>query len=97
MIDEKVLGRIKDRVRRTIARQDNPYRRNRDMVTDLDAPPQAATVAALLDAKAAAAFLGVRVETLAQWRWRGDGPPFHRAGRAIRYRRDELDRWLKDA
>lgn len=45
----------------------------------------------LLDAREAAAFIGVNPGTLAKWRCqRSDGPAFVRAGRAIRYHPADL-------
>ncbi|GAB1515654.1 helix-turn-helix domain-containing protein [Actinophytocola sp. KF-1] len=32
-----------------------------------------------------AAFLGVPVKTLYQWKWRGEGPPVRKIGRHLRY------------
>jgi predicted DNA-binding transcriptional regulator AlpA len=34
--------------------------------------------------------------TLESWRARGQGPPFIRVGRLVRYRVVELDRWLTE-
>jgi excisionase family DNA binding protein len=41
-----------------------------------------------------APLLGVKRTTLQQWRCRGEGPPFYRVGRAIRYRPAEVQAWL---
>lgn len=38
--------------------------------------------------------LRVPVDTLTDWRYRGKGPEYVRVGRAIRYRRSALTRWL---
>lgn len=44
----------------------------------------------------AAEFLGVSVQTLANWRCDGRGPDFYRAGtRKVLYHRDELRAWVK--
>jgi hypothetical protein len=43
-----------------------------------------------LDAKEAAALLGVSVKRLQGMRARGKGPPFVRVGRRVRYRRSDL-------
>ncbi len=40
--------------------------------------------------------IGVTSETLANWRWRGDGPPFCRVGRRVRYRLQDLAAWLDE-
>jgi hypothetical protein len=54
------------------------------------APAIAAPETAFLDTKAAAALLGVSPKTLEAWRARGAGPPYTRAGRLVRYRREDL-------
>jgi excisionase family DNA binding protein len=42
----------------------------------------------------AAKYLNTSTSTLAKLRLRGGGPTFCRIGRAIRYRRTDLDGWL---
>lgn len=42
----------------------------------------------------AAAVLSVPTATLAQWRYRGEGPSYSKVGSVVRYRRDSLDSWL---
>lgn len=46
----------------------------------------------------AAAFIGLAAATLESWRSRppraGAAPPFCKLGRAIRYRRSSLEKWL---
>ncbi|HET7020533.1 MAG TPA: helix-turn-helix domain-containing protein [Xanthobacteraceae bacterium] len=49
---------------------------------------------AILDARAAARFLGLAVATLAKMRCMGGGPPFVKAGRRVLYRRSDLVEWL---
>ena len=45
----------------------------------------------LLDEKEAAAILGMAVQTLRNWRWRGKGPRVHKVGaRLVRYHRADL-------
>lgn len=44
----------------------------------------------------AADFVSVKVQTLAAWRMLGRGPAFIRLGRAIRYRRADLERYLEE-
>ena len=48
----------------------------------------------LLDPKSVATFLSVSVATLADWRCRGGGPRFTRAGHLVRYRMSALNEWL---
>jgi predicted DNA-binding transcriptional regulator AlpA len=50
----------------------------------------------LLDESEAAATLNVAVQTLRNWRWRGEGPRFVKLGkRAVRYRRGDLDAFVE--
>jgi len=45
----------------------------------------------LVDEKEAAAILGAHVQTLRNWRWRGEGPRFRKIGlRLVRYHRADL-------
>ena len=45
----------------------------------------------------AAEYLGFAPNTLRQWRVEGIGPRYAKpAGKAIRYRKDDLDAWLAD-
>ena len=41
----------------------------------------------------AAQILGLQPSTLEKWRVTGDGPVFHRFGRAVRYSELELQEW----
>lgn len=47
-----------------------------------------------LTADDVAELIKVRKQTLAVWRIKGQGPTFIKAGRAVRYRRSDVDRWL---
>jgi len=48
-----------------------------------------------LSPEEAAVYIGIRPQTLANWRSTGRYKvPFVRAGRLIRYRRADLDSWL---
>jgi excisionase family DNA binding protein len=50
-----------------------------------------------LRAVEAAQYLRVSRSTLAKWRMRGEGPPFHRCGpRIVHYYKEEIDAWLLD-
>ena len=51
--------------------------------------------AALLTEKQAARLLSISNRTLQAWRGRRAGPPFVRAGRAIRYQRAALVDWMR--
>lgn len=43
-----------------------------------------------------AAYYGVTVETLANWRYLGRGPKYTKAGGRVRYRWDDVEEWLGD-
>jgi predicted DNA-binding transcriptional regulator AlpA len=46
----------------------------------------------------AAAYLGISPSTIAKWRMRGAGPPFHRCGpRIVLYFIDDLEAWLQQS
>ncbi len=49
----------------------------------------------LLEPNEAAAFLKVSLSWLAKARMRGDGPPYIRIGRSIRYTEAALLQWMK--
>jgi excisionase family DNA binding protein len=49
---------------------------------------------ALLGEVQAAKLLNLSTRTLQAWRIKGCGPAFVRAGRAIRYRKKDLDGWV---
>ncbi len=48
----------------------------------------------LFDTEAVATYVGLSPVTLRKWRMTGAGPRFVRIGRAIRYRKAELDAFL---
>ena len=48
----------------------------------------------LQDEKATADLIGLKPTTLAKWRIRGEGPPFHLVGRSVRYDRADIEAWL---
>jgi predicted DNA-binding transcriptional regulator AlpA len=50
---------------------------------------------ALLIEDEAANLIRISVRTLQAWRLKSAGPPFVRAGRAIRYRRGDINAWIK--
>lgn len=46
-----------------------------------------------MDTANAAAYIGCRIHTLAQWRHERKGPPYVKCGR-IYYYKDEVDKWF---
>lgn len=50
----------------------------------------------LLTGKELASRLGVKATTVEQWRFYRKGPAYVRVGRAIRYRMEDVEEWLKN-
>lgn len=42
----------------------------------------------------ASQLLGLRPQTLRNWRIARKGPPYHKFGRAVRYRVEDLEKWF---
>jgi excisionase family DNA binding protein len=40
-------------------------------------------------------MLGIPVQTLYRWRYKGDGPAGYRVGRHVRYRKEAVEAWLE--
>lgn len=50
----------------------------------------------MLNREGAAAYIGVRPQTLAVWALTGRySLPMHKIGRCVRYKRSDLDKWLE--
>ena len=62
--------------------------------TNAPATTEAARRGPLASPQEVAAYLGVPVKTLYQWKYRGIGPSVHKVGRHLRYRWREVDAWL---
>jgi excisionase family DNA binding protein len=54
-----------------------------------------ATIERLLKPKEAAELLRVSLSWLAKARMRGDGPPFIKVGRSVRYSEAALNQWMR--
>jgi len=50
----------------------------------------------LLTTKKAAEYLGMEPGTLENWRYRSEGPPVVRLGKAVRYDLKDLDAWIEE-
>lgn len=48
----------------------------------------------LLSPAELATYLAIPVQTIYQWRHRGEGPPGYRVGRHVRYRWSDIQAWL---
>lgn len=53
-----------------------------------------ATIQPLLGPQELADWLGVPLGTVYRWRTNGDGPPGLRVGKHLRYRVQDVERWL---
>ena len=51
--------------------------------------------AAFVDEHGVAARIGISINTLRCWRLERNGPPFHRFGRLVRYRTEDLESWAE--
>jgi hypothetical protein len=58
---------------------------------DQDTPPAPATGGRYVNAKAAAAYLDISTSTLEKQRIRGDGAVFHKFGKRVVYRLEDLE------
>lgn len=50
----------------------------------------------IMKVEMAAEYLGMSVSTLNKWRCHGGGPLFMKLGRAVRYRREDLDAFIAE-
>lgn len=57
--------------------------------------PDALHGSALIDEKQLCAELGISVVTATKWRAKAEGPPFIKVGRLVRYRRSDVEAWLR--
>ncbi len=66
------------------------------LVTEQNVSPRPTLSAAVvvMTTRQAASYVGLSVSTLNKWRCYGFGPKYLKLGRAVRYRQEELDRYL---
>jgi excisionase family DNA binding protein len=50
---------------------------------------------AIYDVDEASDYLGVSQATLRAWKRQGRGPTYFRAGKLLRYRRSDLEAWIR--
>ncbi len=50
----------------------------------------------LLSVEDLATYLDIPVATIYAWRYRRQGPPGFRAGRHLRFRREDVERWIAE-
>lgn len=61
----------------------------------MTAPTNDNEPAEYLDERRLCALLGISSVTATKWRANAKGPPFIRVGRLVRYRRSDVDAWLR--
>lgn len=49
----------------------------------------------ILTTEQAAEMLGMSERTLENWRWKREGPSYIKLGRSIRYRKTDVENWIK--
>ena len=55
---------------------------------------QNTTLSTVMTVQQASEYLGLAVSTLNKWRCLGGGPVFIKMGRAVRYRTEDLERYI---
>jgi predicted DNA-binding transcriptional regulator AlpA len=70
-------------------------RRRSNMNSEPTTLPAEVVPFVLLDVKQAAAFLGTTVNTLADWRTDGIGPPYVKIGYLVKYQCRDLHQWVQ--
>lgn len=66
-------------------------------MTSSTTPEEQRALSALLSSRAAADYLGIPTGTLANWRYQGRGPAYVRLGRHVRYRTEDIARWIESS
>jgi excisionase family DNA binding protein len=61
----------------------------------MTAPINDNELAEYLDEKRLCALLGISSVTTTKWRVKAKGPPFIKVGRLVRYRRSDVEAWLR--
>ena len=61
----------------------------------MNAPTNDNQPAEYLDERTLCALLGISSVTATKWRAKAKGPPFIKVGRLVRYRRSDVDAWLR--
>ena len=61
--------------------------------TEMSAVRSTGKIADVLDEKQAAAYIDQKPGTLRQWRTNSKGPAYHKKGRRVFYKKNDLDAW----
>ncbi len=62
--------------------------------TEMSAVRSTGKIADVLDEKQAAAYIDQKPGTLRQWRTNSKGPAYHKKGRRVFYKKNDLDAWM---
>jgi len=49
----------------------------------------------LMNEQQAAIFLGMSISWMQRTRWEGGGPPYVKINHAVRYRQNDLEKWIE--
>ena len=66
------------------------------MIDELESVEPTEPVGQFVDERTLADLLCMPVRTLQDWRARGNGPPFYKFGKSVRYRVPEVVNWLDE-
>ena len=80
-----LLREIRDLLREAVRKRPGPT------PAPGDVPPDRV----MLNEKQVAKELGVSTLTLKKWRWEGKGPEWVKIERTVRYKRSDVDKWIK--
>ncbi len=68
----------------------------RRLLEHFRADPVLAVTPEYFDPRSAARYMGVSHYKLQQWRGRGEGPPYSKITRMVRYKRSMIDAWMAE-
>ena len=66
-------------------------------MTSSTTPEGQRALSVLLSSRAVADYLDIPTGTLANWRYQGRGPAYVRIGRHVRYRAEDIARWIESS
>lgn len=67
------------------------------MVTSNQQAQTQVTLPRLMDQKELAAYTGKPVSWFENARWRGEGPPYLKLGRNVRYKAEDVEKWISES
>lgn len=66
-------------------------------MTSSTTPEEQRALSVLLSSRAVADYLSIPTGTLANWRYQGRGPSYVHIGRHVRYRAEDIARWIESS